>query len=34
MQFGIGWYVPLFMYPAGYGENPKVPLPLVGLASQ
>ena len=23
MQFGmIGWYVPLSMYPAGYGENP------------
>jgi hypothetical protein len=35
MQFGmIGWYVPLAMYPAGYGENPKVPLPLVALASQ
>src|SRR5215831_13752553 len=35
MQFGmIGWYVPLSIYPAGYGENPKVPLPLVGLASQ
>ncbi len=35
MQFGmIGWYVPLSLYPAGYGENPKVPLPLVGLASQ
>lgn len=35
MQFGmIGWYVPLSMYPAGYGENPKVPLPLVALASQ
>ena len=35
MQFGmIGWYVPLFVYPAGYGENPKVPLPLVALASQ
>ena len=26
MQFGMmSWYVPLFMYPAGYGENPKVP---------
>ena len=26
MQFGmIGWYVPLSVYPAGYGENPKVP---------
>jgi uncharacterized protein YdhG (YjbR/CyaY superfamily) len=35
MQFGmIGWYVPLSLYPAGYGENPKVPLPLVALASQ
>ena len=34
-QFGmIGWYVPLSLYPAGYGENPKVPLPLVALASQ
>jgi uncharacterized protein YdhG (YjbR/CyaY superfamily) len=35
MQFGmIGWYVPLSRYPAGYGENPKVPLPLIALASQ
>jgi uncharacterized protein YdhG (YjbR/CyaY superfamily) len=35
MQFGmIGWYVPLSSYPAGYGGNKKVPLPLVGLASQ
>ena len=35
MQFGmIGWYVPLSLYTAGYGDNPKVPLPLVGLASQ
>jgi uncharacterized protein DUF1801 len=35
MQFGmIGWYVPLSKYPAGYGENKKVPLPLVALASQ
>ncbi|MFL6299792.1 MAG: DUF1801 domain-containing protein [Terriglobales bacterium] len=35
MQFGmIGWYVPLSLYPAGYGENKKVPLPLVALASQ
>lgn len=35
MQFGmIGWYVPLSVYPAGYGENPKVPLSLVALASQ
>ena len=35
LQFGmIGWYVPLSMYPAGYGENSKAPLPLVALASQ
>jgi uncharacterized protein YdhG (YjbR/CyaY superfamily) len=35
IQFGmIGWYVPLSLYPAGYGDNRKVPLPLVGLASQ
>ena len=35
MQFGmIGWYVPLALYPAGYGGNPKVALPFVGLASQ
>jgi uncharacterized protein YdhG (YjbR/CyaY superfamily) len=35
IQFGmIGWYVPLSLYSAGYGENPKVPLPLVALASQ
>ena len=35
MQFGmIGWYVPLSVYPAGYGENPKVPLSFVTLASQ
>jgi uncharacterized protein YdhG (YjbR/CyaY superfamily) len=35
IQFGmIGWYVPLSRYPAGYGENKKVPLPLVALASQ
>ena len=34
MQFGmIGWYVPLSVYPAGYGENPKVPLSFVALAS-
>ena len=30
----IGWYVPLSMYPAGYGESPKVPLSFVALASQ
>jgi hypothetical protein len=35
IQFGmIGWYVPLSRYPAGYGENPKVPLPLVCLGLQ
>jgi uncharacterized protein YdhG (YjbR/CyaY superfamily) len=35
MQFGmIGWYVPLSLYPAGYSDNPTVPLPLIGLASQ
>src|ERR1043166_1604919 len=35
IQFGmISWHVPLALYPAGYGENKKVPLPLVGLASQ
>ncbi len=35
IQFGmIGWYVPLSMYPAGYGENRKVPLSFLGLASQ
>ena len=35
MQFGmIGWYVPLSVYPAGYGENPKVPLAFVALGSQ
>ena len=30
----IGWYVPLSLYPEGYGENPKVPLSFVALASQ
>ena len=35
IQFGmIGWYVPLSLYPAGYGENPKVPLSFVALGSQ
>src|SRR5438876_11689782 len=35
MQFGmIGWYVPLSVYPAGYGENAKVPLSFVALGSQ
>lgn len=34
LQFGmIGWYVPLATYPAGYGGNKKVPLPVVGLGS-
>src|SRR5690349_11975790 len=34
-QFGmISWFVPLSLYPAGYGENPKVPLPLICLGSQ
>ena len=27
IQFGmIGWYVPLSLYPAGYGEIPKCPV--------
>ena len=35
IQYGmISWYVPLSLYPAGYGENPKVPLPFVTLGSQ
>ena len=35
IQWGmIGWYVPLSLYPAGYGENPKEPLSFVALASQ
>ena len=35
IQYGmISWFVPLSMYPAGYGENPKVPLSFVCLASQ
>jgi len=34
IQFGmIGWYVPLSDYPAGYGGNVKVPLPLLALGS-
>jgi uncharacterized protein YdhG (YjbR/CyaY superfamily) len=34
IQFGmIGWYVPLSAYPAGYGGNVKVPLPLAALGS-
>ncbi|HKP04573.1 MAG TPA: DUF1801 domain-containing protein [Chthoniobacterales bacterium] len=35
IQFGmISWFVPLSTYPAGYGGNKKVALPLVSLASQ
>lgn len=35
IQYGmISWYVPLSWYPTGYGENSKVPLPLVTLGSQ
>jgi hypothetical protein len=35
IQFGmISWFVPLTTYPAGYGGNPKVPLPLISVASQ
>ena len=35
MQFGmISWFVPLSTFPAGYGGNKKVPLPLLGLASK
>jgi uncharacterized protein YdhG (YjbR/CyaY superfamily) len=35
IQFGmISWFVPLCAYPAGYGGNPKVPLPLISVASK
>jgi uncharacterized protein YdhG (YjbR/CyaY superfamily) len=35
IQYGmISWYVPLSLYPAGYGGNPRVPLPFIALASQ
>src|SRR4051794_10957279 len=35
LQFGmISWFVPLSTYPAGYGDNKKVPLPLISLASK
>jgi uncharacterized protein YdhG (YjbR/CyaY superfamily) len=35
IQFGmISWFVPLSIYPAGYGGNKKVALPLISLASQ
>lgn len=34
-QFGmIGWFVPLSTYPAGYGGNKKVALPLISVASK
>ncbi len=29
----IGYFVPLTLYPAGYGGNPDQPLPFLGLAS-
>jgi uncharacterized protein YdhG (YjbR/CyaY superfamily) len=35
MQFGmISWFVPLPTYPAGYGGNKKVPLPVISVASK
>ena len=35
IQFGmISWFVPLSTYPAGYGGNKKVALPLISLASK
>jgi uncharacterized protein YdhG (YjbR/CyaY superfamily) len=35
MQFGmISWFVPLSAYPAGYGGNKKVALPLISVASK
>lgn len=35
IQFGmISWFVPLSVYPAGHGGNPKVALPLISLVSQ
>jgi uncharacterized protein YdhG (YjbR/CyaY superfamily) len=34
IQWGmISWFVPLSTYPAGYGGNKKVALPLISLAS-
>ena len=34
IQWGmISWFVPLSSYPAGYGGNKKVALPLISLAS-
>ena len=29
----LSWFVPLAKYPAGYGGNPKEPLPLLSLGS-
>lgn len=29
----VSWYVPLSKYPAGYGGNPKEPLPLLSMGS-
>jgi hypothetical protein len=35
IQFGmISWFVPLSTYPAGYGGNKKVALPVISLASK
>jgi uncharacterized protein YdhG (YjbR/CyaY superfamily) len=35
IQFGMmSWFVPLSTYPAGYGGNKKVALPLISVASQ
>ena len=35
IQFGmISWFVPLSMYPAGYGGSGKEPLPLISVVSQ
>src|ERR1700730_10477673 len=35
IQFGmISWFVPFSTYPAGYGGNEKVELPLISLASK
>jgi uncharacterized protein YdhG (YjbR/CyaY superfamily) len=35
IRFGmISWFVPLSTYPAGYGGNKKVELPLISMASK
>src|SRR3954465_13094954 len=35
IQYGmISWFVPLSTYPAGYGGNKKVPLPLISVGSK